>query len=58
MPLDRKQRVTLERVDDIHLRTAIVDSRRVIYDEGYTVDSMALDGMLKEQSLVPTVVCG
>lgn len=56
MTTDRKERSSLQRIDDNDLRFKIANARRLIYDEGYTVDSTRLDGMLKARSLVPTHV--
>jgi hypothetical protein len=47
MPLDRRQCVTLERVNDHAQQFSIANARRLIYERNYAVDS---------KSLVPTLV--
>jgi|SRR5882762_1498976 hypothetical protein len=56
MARDRQQRLTLARVDDETKRFVIANSRRLIYERNYAVDSSALERILKDQSLVPTSV--
>jgi hypothetical protein len=56
MVLDRKQRKTLARVDDDARRRSIRTARDIIYQQHYAVDSEHVEAVLKEQSLVPTIV--
>jgi hypothetical protein len=56
MALDKKQRVTMARVDNNRRRSQVSSARRVIYEKNYLVDGSAVDKMLKEMSLVPTAV--
>jgi hypothetical protein len=56
MARDMSQRVTLARVDDIRHQNTIAIARNLIYEKNYAVDSKAIERLLKEQSLVPTVV--
>jgi hypothetical protein len=56
MALDKKQRVTMARVDNYRRRSKVSAARRVIYEKNYLVDGAAVDKMLKEMSLVPTAV--
>ena len=44
------------RVDDNQRRSKITSARNLIYCKNYAVDSPAIQRLLKEQSLVPTVV--
>lgn len=53
---DRKERVTKKRVDDNERRHKVTTARKFIYDQHHTVDSAAVDAVLKPQSLVPTTV--
>lgn len=56
MALDRKQCLTLARVNEA-ARVPLVDSaHKCIYEKNYAVDSTAVENHLKEQSLVPTSV--
>ena len=56
MSMDRKQRVTLARVDDNKRVDKIAQARRYIYEENYGIDSVKVKRQLDEQSLVPTLV--
>jgi hypothetical protein len=56
MALDKKQRVTMARVDNYRHRSKVSAARRVIYEKNYLVDGAAVDKILKEMSLVPTAV--
>lgn len=56
MTQDMKQRETLVRVDDDDRRHKVNTAREIIYDKQYAVNSPAVDNLLKEQSLVPTIV--
>jgi hypothetical protein len=57
MTLDMKQRQTLARVDDESRTRLIERAREIIYRKNYAVDTDAVEAILKEQSLVPTLVC-
>lgn len=53
---DMQQRETLRRTDD-EVKMSILDkAREYIYEKNYAVDSEVVEDLLKEQSLVPTVV--
>ncbi|KAH7919882.1 hypothetical protein BV22DRAFT_1022211, partial [Leucogyrophana mollusca] len=54
MTRDMSQRKTLARLDDGHRQAAISNARKLIYEQGYAVDSAAVDRLLKPHSLVPT----
>jgi hypothetical protein len=56
MALDRKQRSTLQRVNDRGRQIKIAKARSLIYEHNYAVDSAAVEKLLKDQSLVPTLV--
>jgi hypothetical protein len=57
MKLDMLQRQTLARTDDESTRRLIERAREIIYKKNYAVDTDAVEAILKEQSLVPTLVC-
>lgn len=57
MPRDMAQRVTMARIDDKARQGKVMSARRLIYDRGYIVTSTAIEGFLKDESLVPTAVC-
>lgn len=56
MKRDMKQRETLARVDDEGRRNKVRVAREIIYDKQYAVNSPAVERILKEESLVPTLV--
>ena len=56
MALDMKQRKTLSRIDDRRRQNKIINARSIIYDKQFAVDSEAVEKILKEESLVPTLV--
>ena len=56
MAADVRQRLTLRRIDDIGCRTKIEQARKFIYAQGYAINGRVVDEILKDQSLVPTVV--
>ena len=56
MSMDRKQRVTLARVDDDKRAYKIAMARHYIYEENYGIESVKVKRQLDEQSLVPTLV--
>jgi hypothetical protein len=53
---DIARRVTRARVDDQSRRGKVVAARRLIYQKNYPINSLAVENLLKEQSLVPTDV--
>ncbi|KAH7904408.1 hypothetical protein BJ138DRAFT_1138545 [Hygrophoropsis aurantiaca] len=54
MARDMAQRRTLARTDDAHRRNAISNARKLIYEQGWAVDSAPVERLLKPDSLVPT----
>jgi hypothetical protein len=50
------QRISLERVDDLHRRNRIGVAREIIYTKNFKTDSKAVEALLQEDSLVPTAV--
>jgi hypothetical protein len=50
------QRVSLACVDNPSRQSKVFAARRLIYEKHYQVDSAGVEGLLKEQSLVPTSV--
>jgi hypothetical protein len=58
MARDMTQRVTMARTDNSQLRTRVSAARKLIYEKNIQVNSTAVENLLKEMSLVPTVVCG
>jgi hypothetical protein len=57
MIMDMRQRKTLARVDDAQRRSNVANARRFIYDGQHLVDGVAVENLLKKESLVPTAVC-
>jgi hypothetical protein len=53
---DRKRREELCRQDDDTRRKKVDDARKSLYDEGYAITGDHVDGLLKDDSLVPTKV--
>ena len=53
---DRKRREELSRRDDNERRKKVDDARKSLYDEGYAITGDHVDGLLKDESLVPTKV--
>lgn len=51
-----KERQSLARVDDDSRRHQVDLARDLIYENGYVVNSVLVEGILKNQSLTPTVV--
>ena len=45
------QRISQARVDDRHYSSKVLSARSIIYDKGFSVQSTALDDILKEESL-------
>jgi len=58
MRRDMMQRISLARIDDVKWRSRVGAAREAIYSENNTTDSMAVENLLKEESLVPTAVGG
>lgn len=56
MKLDMKQRASLARIDDDARRRKVQIARRIIYEQNYAVNSEGVEKVLKEESLVPTLV--
>ena len=50
------QRLTLLRQDDVKRRSRIKAARKIIYEMDYMVNSKAVEDLLQEESLVPTIV--
>ena len=57
MPQDMKERMTRARADDARRRNLIKNAREIIYVKNYMVDSKAVERILKDESLVPMMVC-
>ncbi|KAF9491917.1 hypothetical protein BDN71DRAFT_1273770 [Pleurotus eryngii] len=53
-PADINQRRNGKRVDSKTLHTKISKARKLIYKQGYVVNSKLVDNLLKSESLVPT----
>ena len=49
-------RLNLIRADDVQRKGKVVSARRVIYQKGFTVNSAAVEALLKDLSLVPNKV--
>lgn len=56
MTRDMSKRLSLARVDDNQRRGSVSTARKLIYERNYAVDSVPIENILKEQSLVPTTV--
>jgi hypothetical protein len=56
MSQDLAQCKTHARVDDVPHRTSIAAARESIYEKNNAVDSVGVERILKEKSLVPTTV--
>lgn len=57
MSLDRTQRRTKARYDNISRKVKVDSARALIYEKGHLVNSAQVERLLKPQSLVPTAVC-
>ena len=53
---DMVQRISLERVDDLHRHNCIEVAREIIYMKIFKTDSKAVETLLQEDSLVPMAV--
>ena len=56
MRRDMAQRLSLACIDDVKRRSHVDAAREAIYGKNCTVDSVAVENLLKEDSLVPTAV--
>jgi hypothetical protein len=54
---DMMQWVAMARIDNNARQGKIKAARRLIYEKDYIVTSAAIEGLLKDESLVPTAVC-
>jgi hypothetical protein len=54
--LDMAQRKSLARIDDVRRRDRVEAAREVIYTNNSAVDGVAVQNLLKEDSLVPNTV--
>jgi hypothetical protein len=57
MPRDRMQRVTMARVDNSQRTSRVSSAREIIYEKNLQVNCAAVEGLLREESWVPTAVC-
>jgi hypothetical protein len=55
-PEDLQQRMAGARVDSSKRQTLVQDARKLIFKEGYVVNSKHVEDLLKPMSLVPTTV--
>ena len=53
---DMIQRQLLVRTDDNNLQNKILDAWALIYERNYAVDSLKVQALLKDESLIPTMV--
>jgi hypothetical protein len=56
MHRDMAQRISLKRVDDLNRRSRIEAAREIIYVKNNKTDSKAVEALLQEDSLIPTIV--
>jgi hypothetical protein len=56
MPRDMTQRKSLMRIDDVQRRSRVEAAREAIYVKNSAIDGVAVQNLLKEDSLVPTAV--
>ena len=54
---DLRQRILLSRSDTAQHREKVMSARKLIYERHYAVDATHVEELLKDQSLVPTMVC-
>jgi hypothetical protein len=54
---DMSHRKSHARKDDTERRRKVQTARDIIYEKRYTVQSKAVERILSENSLVPTLVC-
>ena len=53
---DRQTRVEKQRANTDKHQALVKEARKTLYEEGYAVDGEQVDGLLKDESLIPTVV--
>jgi len=53
---DRKRREETCRQDNAERRKKVDDARKSLYAEGYAITGDHVDGLLKDESMVPTKV--
>lgn len=53
---DRKRREESCRKDDAERQKKVDDARKSLYNDGYAIAGDHVDGLLKDESLVPTKV--
>ena len=56
MPCDMTQRKSLMRIDNVQWRSRVEAAREAIYVKNSAIDGVAVQNLLKEDSLVPTAV--
>ena len=56
MPRDMTQRKSLVCIDNVQQRSRVKAAHEAIYVKNSAIDSMAVQNLLKEDSLVPTAV--
>lgn len=54
---DTKKRNRLARVDDVERRNRVFEAHKHIYEDGKPLDGNDVEELLKQDSLVPTIVC-
>ena len=54
---DLRQRILLSHSDTTQRREKVVSARKLIYERHYAVDATHVEELLKDESLVPTMVC-
>ena len=56
MRSDMRQRTSNTRKDNACRQSKVISARRLIHEKNYSVNSAAIEGLLKDESLVPTSV--
>lgn len=56
MVADHTVRTCDTRIDDAARQDKVLKARNLIYKDGYVVNSEHVEALLKDQSLVPTIV--
>lgn len=56
MPRDMTQRKSLMRIDNVQRRSRVEAAREAIYVKNFGIDSVVVENLLKEDSLVPAAV--
>jgi hypothetical protein len=56
MPRDMMQRKSLMRIDNVQRRSRVEAARKAIYVKNFAIDSVVVENLLKEESLVPLAV--